>query len=87
MSSLFTNTYDDDYRGSKEKKNWKNLWMKNQLTILSSLLLSVLALAAYHLVSDGDFSFLMTLGSLLVLFSFCSQRRRDLPAVGRRKEI
>ena len=70
MSSLFTNTYDDDYRGSKEKKNWKNLWMKNQLTILSSLLLSVLALAAYHLVSDGDFSFLMTLGSLLVLFSF-----------------
>ena len=71
MSSIFSNAHDDDYRGSKDKKgNWKNLWMKNQLTILSSLFLSVLALAAYHLVSDGDFSFLMTLGSLLVLFSF-----------------
>jgi hypothetical protein len=35
------------------------------------LQISIALLFVYHFFSDGDFSFLMTLGSLLVLFGFC----------------
>ena len=59
----------DVYAGAKAK-TWRQLWLRHQLSVLSAGALLVLALAAYHLFSDGDFSFLMTLGSLLVLFAF-----------------
>lgn len=59
----------DVYAGAKAK-GWKQLWLRHQLSLLSGAALLVLALGAYHLFSDGDFSFLMTLGSLLVLFAF-----------------
>jgi hypothetical protein len=66
MASLMAN---DVYAGGKAK-TWRQLWLRHQLSALSAAALVVLALLAYHLFSDGDFSFLMTLGSLLVLFAF-----------------
>ena len=60
---------NDVYAGAKAK-TWRQLWLRHSLSVISALGLGVLALVAYHLFSDGDFSFLMTLGSLLVLFAF-----------------
>lgn len=54
----------------KHRSPWKGMWLKYQFTLLCCFAGLVAVFFAYHSVSDGDFSFLMTLGSLFVLFAF-----------------
>ena len=48
----------------------QSLMVAHQFTIISWFGLCVLALVFYHLLSDGDFSFLLTLGSVVRMFAF-----------------
>jgi ER lumen protein retaining receptor len=70
MASLAGSAAANDVYAGAKAKTWRQLWLRHQLSVLSAGALLVLALGAYHVFSDGDFSFLMTLGSLLVLFAF-----------------
>lgn len=60
----------DDMTLNRPKAGWKRLWLKHQFSLMCYFALIVAVLLVYHTLSDGDFSFLMTLGSLLVLFGF-----------------
>ncbi|KAF8822544.1 putative ER lumen protein retaining receptor [Cardiosporidium cionae] len=48
-------------------KEWVNI---NQSNLKAWAVFFILAFAMYHLFSDGDFSFLLTLSSLIEMFSF-----------------
>lgn len=48
----------------------QSLIVKHQFTVISWFGLLVLALVFYHLLSDGDFSFLLTLGAITRTFAF-----------------
>ena len=44
--------------------------VKYQFTVISWFSMAVVALLFYHLLSDGDFSFLLTLGAVVRMFAF-----------------
>lgn len=48
----------------------QSLLIQYQFTVISWFALMVVALLFYHLLSDGDFSFLLTLGAVVRLFAF-----------------
>lgn len=60
----------DDSPYNKPKSPLGRVWQKYRYSIIIYSSLAILLVIAYHLLSDGDFSFLMTLGSLLTTFSF-----------------
>ena len=55
---------------AKRPRNLKNLWQQHGFNVICVSAAAISAFFVYHFFSDGDFSFLMTLGSLLTLFSF-----------------
>jgi hypothetical protein len=64
-------SHDDDFRGNRARAGyWKGIWLRNQMSVLNFLGVSTVVVFVYHFFSDKDFSFLLTVGSLLVLFSF-----------------
>jgi len=48
----------------------QDAWLVNQFNIIMGFAVLILLLTVYHFFSDGDFSLLMTIASLLVLFAF-----------------
>lgn len=60
----------DDLGLGRPKNRWRRLWESYSFSVLIYFIVAVIVLIAYHLVSDGDFSFLMTLGSILSVCSF-----------------
>lgn len=44
--------------------------VKHQFAVISWFSLGVLVLVLYHTLSDGDFSFLLTLGAVVRMFAF-----------------
>lgn len=44
--------------------------VQHQFTVISWFCLAVVVLLFYHLLSDGDFSFLLTLGAVVRMFAF-----------------
>lgn len=61
---------DEDMLANKPKSQWKRLWLKHQFSIIMYFFFAIAVLSVWHFLSDGDFSFLMTLGSLFVAFAF-----------------
>ncbi|KAF8822484.1 putative ER lumen protein retaining receptor [Cardiosporidium cionae] len=55
---------------AQNKKKLKEWITTNQSNLKAWAVFLVLAFAIYHLFSDGDFSFLLTLSSLIEMFSF-----------------
>lgn len=60
----------DDSPYNKPKAPWRRFWLKYRFSIISYSAAALFIFAIYHFLSDGDFSFLMTLGSVLSAFSF-----------------
>lgn len=52
------------------KTSIKKLWQQYRFSAIVFATICVLVFFVYHFLSDGDFSFLMTLGSLLTVVSF-----------------
>ena len=48
----------------------RSLWLQHRFSVLCVVAALIACVFVYHVFSDGDFSFLMTLGSVLTLFSF-----------------
>jgi ER lumen protein retaining receptor len=60
----------DDLTYNKPRTTWRRYWLKYRFSIICYFGLLMAIMTTYHFLSDGDFSFLMTLGSMFVLVSF-----------------
>ena len=56
---------------AQRRPSLRGLWLQHRFTAVCVFSAAVASFATYHWFSDGDFSFLMTLGSLLTVGSFC----------------
>lgn len=65
---LSSQSYDNFY--NKPSSPLAALWQQYRYSIIIYFCVAVVLLIAYHLLSDGDFSFLMTLGSVLTTAAF-----------------
>ena len=48
------------------RQSFRSLWLQHRFTVVCVFAALVASFFTYHFFSDGDFSFLMTLGSLCV---------------------
>ena len=48
------------------RQSFRSLWLQHRFTVVCVFAALVASFFTYHVFSDGDFSFLMTLGSLCV---------------------
>jgi hypothetical protein len=60
----------EDFSAPRTRFSWRKVLMQNRWNFIVYFSIATLIFFVYHFVSDGDFSFLMTLGSLLNLVSF-----------------
>ncbi len=60
------------------RQSFRSLWLQHRFTVVCVFAALVASFFTYHVFSDGDFSFLMTLGSLCVAGS-APQRARQPP--------
>lgn len=60
----------EDLTYNRPKTAWRRLWLKYRFSIIVYFVIAVVVMFVYHFLSDGDFSFLMTLGSIMTMASF-----------------
>lgn len=60
----------DHFPYNKPKTPWRRFWLKYRFSAIAYSAVALLIFIVYHFLSDGDFSFLMTLGSIFSALSF-----------------